>query len=107
MKDSIENNDCYKLFYNGDEAVKKEEDLQLMFRFVCYGSTFDINREVNNGRGPVDYKLSKGAFDSSLIEFKLAKSSKLKQNLKKQVEIYKKANKTENGIKVNIYIYRR
>lgn len=33
----------------------------------------------------------------------MAKSSKLKQNLKNQVEIYKKANKTENGIKVIIY----
>ena len=74
-----------------------------MFRLVCYGSTFDINSEVNNGRGPVDYKISKGAYDSSLIEFKLAKSSKLKPNLKKQLEIYKKANKTEYGIKVIIY----
>lgn len=103
LKDSIENNDCYKLFYNGDEAIEKEKDLQLMFRLVCYGSSFDINSEVNNGRGPVDYKISKGAYDSSLIEFKLAKSSKLKPNLKKQLEIYKKANKTEYGIKVIIY----
>lgn len=103
LKDSIENNDCYKLFYNGDEPIGKEKDLQLMFRLVCYGSSFDINSEVNNGRGPVDYKISKGAFDSSLIEFKLAKSSKLKQNLKKQLEIYIKANNTEYGIKVIIY----
>lgn len=51
MKDSIENNDCYKLFYNGDEAIEREKDLQLMFRLVCYGSPFDINSEVNNGRG--------------------------------------------------------
>lgn len=103
LKDSIENNDCYKLFYNGDKPIGKEKDLQLMFRLVCYGSSFDINSEVNNGRGPVDYKISKGAFDSSLIEFKLAKSSKLKQNLKKQLDIYKKANNTEYGIKVIIY----
>lgn len=62
LKDSIENNDCYKLFYNGDEAIAKEKDLQLMFRLVCYGSPSDINSEVNNGRGPVDYKISKGAY---------------------------------------------
>lgn len=103
LKDCIENNDCYKFFYNGDEPIGKEKDLQLMFRLVCYGSSFDINSEVNNGRGPVDYKISKGAYDSSLIEFKLAKSSKLKQNLMKQLEIYKKANNTEYGIKVIIY----
>lgn len=103
LKESIENNDCYKLFYNGDEPVATEKDLQLMFRLVCCGSSFDINSEVNNGRGPVDYKISKGAYDSSLVEFKLARNTKLKPNLKNQVEIYKKANKTEYGIKVIIY----
>lgn len=103
LKDCIENNDCYKLFYNGDEPIGKEKDLQLMFRLVCYGSSFDINSEVNNGRGPVDYKISKGAYDSSLVEFKLAKSSKLKQNLRKQLDVYKKANNTEYGMKVIIY----
>ena len=103
LKDAIENKDCYLLFYNGDEPIKQEKDLQLMFRLVCYGSKFDINREVNNGRGPVDYKISNGAIDTSLIEFKLAKSTKLKQNLKNQLEIYKKSNNTNNGLKVILF----
>ena len=99
LKDAIENKDCYLLFYNGDEPIKQEKDLQLMFRLVCYGSKFDINREVNNGRGPVDYKISNGAIDTSLIEFKLAKSTKLKQNLKNQLGMYKKSNNTKTGLK--------
>ena len=103
LKDAIENKDCYLLFYNGDEPIKQEKDLQLMFRLVCSGSKFDINREVNNGRGPVDYKISNGAIDTSLIEFKLAKSTKLKQNLKNQLEIYKKSNNTNNGLKVILF----
>ena len=103
LKDAIENNDCYKLFYNGETPIGKEKDLQLMFRLVCYGSDFDINSEVNNGRGSVDYKISKGSIDSSLIEFKLAKSSKFKPNLSNQVEVYKKANKTEKAIKVILF----
>lgn len=103
LKNAIENQDCYKLFYNGDEPIKKEEDLQLMFRLTCYGCEYDVNREVNNGRGPVDYKISKGAIDTSLIEFKLAKSSKLKQNLEKQLEVYQKANGTQNGLKVVLF----
>lgn len=103
LKDAIENNDCYLLFYNGDTPVKQEKDLQLMFKLVCYGSKYDINREPNNGRGPVDYKFSLGAIDTSLIEFKLAKSSKLKSNLKNQLEIYKKANNTKCGLKVILF----
>ena len=74
-----------------------------MFKLVCYGSKYDINRETNNGRGPVDYKISCGAIDTSLIEFKLAKNTKLKQNLKNQLEIYKKSNKTNNGLKVILF----
>ena len=74
-----------------------------MFKLVCYGSKYDINREPNNGRGPVDYKFSYGAIDTSLIEFKLAKSTKLKQNLKNQLEIYKKSNNTSNGLKVILF----
>ena len=51
---------------------------------------YDVNREVNNGRGPVDFKVSKGSKDTTLVEFKLASNTKLKKNLENQVEIYKK-----------------
>ena len=43
--------------------------------------------------------MSYGPGDKSLIEFKLASNSSLKRNLEKQVEIYKKANRTERAIK--------
>lgn len=74
-----------------------------MYRLVWYATEFDVNREVNNGRGPVDYKISKGAWNSSLVEFKLASNSKLKKNLANQVEIYKKANRTAEAIKVILF----
>ena len=62
-----------------------------------------MNREVNNGRGPVDYKISKGSKDKTVVEFKLASNSHLKRNLLKQVEIYEKANDTNNSIKVILF----
>lgn len=104
LKHCIEDNDVYRLFYdtNGN-PIRKEEDLQLMFRLSCYGVISDVNRECNNGRGPVDYKLSRTNYDKSLVEFKLASNTKLKQNLLKQVEIYEKANDTKKSIKVIIY----
>jgi len=38
-----------------------------------------------------------------LLEFKLASNKKLPQNLKNQVEVYKKANDTNKAIKVIFY----
>lgn len=99
----IENKDGYRLFYLKGQPLKREADLQIMYRLTWYASSFDINREVNNGRGPVDYKVSKGSADGTLVEFKLASNSKLKQNLKHQVEVYKAANDTAKSIKAVLY----
>ncbi|SHG01615.1 hypothetical protein [Flavobacterium defluvii] len=103
LKDVIENNDGYRLFYINHQPIKREEDLQIIYRLTWFATDYDVNRESNNGRGPVDYSISKGSNDKTLIEFKLASNSKLKQNLEKQVEIYEKANKTKDSIKVILY----
>ena len=84
-------------------AVRKEKDLQLLFKLTWFASIFDINAEVNNGRGPVDYKISMGSSDKTLVEFKLASNSKLKQNLANQVKIYEMANNTNQSMKVILY----
>lgn len=103
LKSVIEDMDGYRIFYLNGNPVRRENDLQTMFRLVWYGTEFDVNREVNNGRGPVDFKISKGSADSTLVEFKLASNTKLKKNLENQVEIYKKANGTNRAIKVIMY----
>lgn len=100
LKQVIERNDGYRVFYIDGKPVKREADLQIMFRLTWYASPDDVNSEVNNGRGPVDYKISRGSKDTTLVEFKLASNSKLKQNLEKQVEIYEAANRTNKSIKV-------
>lgn len=103
LKKVIEENDGYRLFYYKGEPIKKEEYLQIIYRLTWYATTFDVNREVNNGRGPVDYSISKGSKDKTLVEFKLASNAKLKQNLAHQVEIYEKAHSTDSSIKVILY----
>ncbi len=65
--------------------------------------SLDVNREVNNGRGPVDYKISYGKKTQHWWNSKLASNSKLKQNLAKQVEVYKAASETRRSIKVILY----
>lgn len=103
LKHVIENNDGYRLFYIDGVPIKREDDLQIIYRLTWFASDFDVNREVNNGRGPVDYAISKGSNNKTLIEFKLASNSKLKQNLEKQVGIYENANNTTKSIKVILY----
>ncbi len=101
FKHYVEHQDGYKLINRGDgEPFSNETEVQLFFGLAWCNSDFDINREPNNGRGPVDFKVSYGASDKSLIEFKLAKSTSLKRNLEKQVAIYEKANKTRASLKV-------
>lgn len=103
LKQVIEHNDGYKIFYVKGNPIKREADLQLLFRLTWFATPSDVNSEVNNGRGPVDYKISRGSKDKTLIEFKLASNSQLKRNLANQVEIYEMANETQNSIKVILY----
>jgi len=104
FKDYIENKDGYLCFYdNNDEPIRSEKLLQTIYRAVWFGTPSDISRESNEGRGPADYKISRGAFDKTIVEFKLASNSKLKQNLKNQVEVYKKAHNANESIKIILY----
>lgn len=107
LKDCIENKGCYSVFYHKNQPIGTETDLQIMFRLTWCNTHFDINREINNGRGPVDYKISYGSEDMSLVEFKLASNPQLKRNLSNQLEIYQNANQTldvkPHGFKVIIY----
>jgi hypothetical protein len=103
LKDVIENKDGYRLFYFKGNPIKRESDLQVIYRLTWYATPYDLNREVNNGRGPVDYTISKGAHDKTLVEFKLASNSKLKMNLENQVGVYEAANNTNKSIKVIMY----
>lgn len=106
FKRYVEKNDGYKLINKagGGKPFSREADVQLFFGLIFFGTEFDINREPNNGRGPVDFKVSRGAFDKTLIEFKLASNSQLKRNLQNQIAIYEDANVTRSSIKV-IVVY--
>jgi hypothetical protein len=103
LKDVIENKGGQRLFYMDGKAIQREEDIQIMYRLTWLGTPSDISREVNDGRGPADFKASRGGHDKTIIEFKLASNSKLKQNLAKQVEVYKKASGARHGIKCIVF----
>lgn len=103
LKHVIEDQDGYRIFWHDREPVKREQDLQLLFKFTWFATPSDVNSEVNNGRGPVDFKVSRGSGDKSLVEFKLASNPQLKRNLERQVGIYEQANDTRKSLKVICY----
>ncbi len=104
FKDIIENKGGHRMFVDANgKPLRREIDIHILFRLVWHGTTSDVSREVDDGRGPADYKISRGAEDKTLVEFKLASNSQLKRNLEKQLEIYKSASDAAAGFKVIIF----
>lgn len=82
-----------------------EDYLQILFKGVntIAGSSYRFDREVGKERGYVDFIVSKGAADATIVEFKMASNSDLNSNLKHQVPVYKKSNQIDNAITVIFY----
>ena len=103
LKDVVENKGGHRLFYYNGEPLTREKDLQILYRLVWYGTPSDVSAEANDGRGPVDFKISRGRYGKTLIEMKLAKNKKLEQNLKKLVEIHQEASDAEFAMKCIVF----
>ena len=80
-----------------------EQDLQRLFKLVWIDTKSRANSEVDNGRGSVDFQVTRGEYDTTLVEFKLTTSSSLKNNIENQVEIYAAANNTDKYFTVIFY----
>jgi hypothetical protein len=103
LKDVIENKGGHRLFYSAGQPIQRELDLQIAYRLVWFGSPSDVSTEVNDGRGPADFKIARGAADKTIVEMKLAKNSHLKRNLERQAEIYKAASDAVHAVKVILF----
>jgi len=103
FKDVIENKGGHRIFYVKGDPIEREEDLHILYRMTWFASASDVTREANDGRGPVDFKVSLGSKDKTLVEFKLASNSQLKRNLKRQASVYEKASDAKETIKVIVY----
>ena len=103
LKHVIEDMSGWRIFYDNEgNAFEREKDLQILYRLVWFGTPSDVGAEANDGRGPVDFKVSRGR-NKTLIEMKLASNTKLEANLAKQLEIYQVSANAEKGIKAILY----
>lgn len=105
FKHLVEDNSLYKLFYNDDKTRKREEAIQLLFFGIadkyCNDNNIDCSREINNGRGPVDFKFSKGYKNKVVVEIKWS-SNDLDHGYDIQLPIYMQQENSENGYYVVI-----
>jgi len=95
----------HRIFYDGTQPIiRREHDLHVLYRLVWVGTPSDVSTEVNDGRGPADYKISRGFGDKTIVEMKLATNSQLRRNLDKQTEVYQRASDARRSIKVIIFL---
>lgn len=100
FKELIENNKLNELLYVEDKP-RKESYAQLLFFGIadiyCESNNLSLNKETNNGRGPVDFKFADG-YKSILVEVKLTSNKKLIHGIETQLPIYMKQEKCDKAI---------
>lgn len=102
FKTLVEDNGLSKLLYDSSGIPKRESAAQLLFYGIadsyCAANNIDLTREGNNGRGPIDFKLSRGATDKVIVETKLTSNPQLRHGIEIQLPIYMKQEKTKQAI---------
>jgi hypothetical protein len=98
----VENNGMHEAFYNDSGEQRHERFAQLLFFAVadayCTANDLDLNREPNAGRGPVDFKLSRGYKAKVNVEVKYSSNRKLVDGFTTQLGIYDKAEQTQHSV---------
>ncbi len=101
-KTLIEDNGLNKLLYDDHKKFRKEKFAQSLFYglSICYckSNNIDITPESNSGRGPVDFKFSKGFYAKVNVEIKYSSNPQLIHGYKKQLPAYNKAEQTDMSI---------
>jgi hypothetical protein len=102
FKTLIQNNRLYEVLYNDDGTIRPERVSQLTFYALadqyCEANDIDLSAESNAGRGPVDFKMSKGYSSRVNVEVKLSSNSRLVHGFTTQLPIYDAAEKSIHSI---------
>lgn len=97
----IEDQGGWSLLWNDDRDDKPEEAAQLLFRGIvqhyCYANNIVVDREVELGRGPVDFKFSTGYVHRSHLEIKKLHNGKFWNGLEMQLPSYMKSDGVTDG----------
>ncbi len=101
FKHFIEHRGGWKLLWDTDRNPRKEEFAQLLFQAIAQTHlryfNIELDREVELGRGPVDFKASCGTHIRLLIEVKKLENSKFWQGLENQLPSYLTSDECNTG----------
>lgn len=105
--DIVDNYREWVEFHRGSSIIQnagsreKEKTVQRTFHAValmyCKKFNWDISPEEDSGRGPVDFKISRGT-DKTVIEIKLTSNAECVHGLEVQIEEYSKSEATNNKL---------
>jgi hypothetical protein len=96
----IEHSDAWELLWQTGRGAP-ERAVQALFRSVvihyCRSQEIGLSGEANAGRGPVDFKFSRGWSAQALVEVKLVRSSKLWDGILAQLPEYQVSEEVKTG----------
>lgn len=88
----IQENRGWSLLWNDNGVEKNEEAAQLVFLGIakahCKANNINVDREVEIGRGPVDFKFSNGHTFRALLEIKKLHNGDFWQGIERQLPTY-------------------
>ena len=103
----VEYNKGWDLILSAPSA-KREKTVQSLIQLsgiqYCMDNNFDFTFEPNEGPGPADIKISRGAKDKTIIEVKLNTNPDYLHGYEEQLETYAKAERTEKCIYVYVKV---
>lgn len=103
----VENNKGWDLILSAP-STKREKAVQSLIRLsgiqYCEDNNFDFTFEPNEGVGPADIKISKGASDKTIIEVKLNTNPDYLHGFEEQIVTYAKAEKTQKYMYVYVKV---
>ena len=101
FRDFVEHGGGWSLLWNSNGSEKPEEAAQLLFmgmsRAYLRQAGVELDREVELGRGPVDFKASSGAHARLLVEVKKVHNGKFWNGLRDQLLSYLVSDDTDEG----------
>lgn len=102
FKHLVEERGLRELLFDAEGKPKIERASQLLFFGIadayCVSNNIDISREPETGRGPADFKLSKGHRERVIVEVKLSSNAKYLDGLVSQLPTYLNAESANAGL---------
>ena len=98
----IEEKGLWRSLYDDNGKPLNENHSQMLFFGIadtyCKANNIEISRENNNGNGPVDFKLSIGYYNKTIVEVKKSSNPQLSHCYEVQIPIYMKQEEVEKAI---------